>query len=891
MIGQTLGHYKIIQKIGSGGMGVVYKARDQHLDRFVALKILPTEKVADPERKRRFVQEAKAASALNHPDIIHIYDIASEEGVDFIAMEYVEGKTLHEQIGRRGLPLNETLKYAVQIADALAKVHSVGIIHRDLKPSNIMVNEDDTVKILDFGLAKLTEKVTAGEFATTATVEGGEEPVTEKGVIVGTVAYLSPEQAEGKEVDPRSDIFSFGSVLYEMITGRRAFQENSRIATISAVLNKEPAPLSPDIPYDLEKTIMRCLRKDPARRWQTMSDLKVALQELKEESESGKLSAVTPIAPRQKRRTWFFSAAGLLLVVAVAVILWRFSQKPAAPAFETERLTFETGLVALPAISPDGKLLVYASDREGPLNLYLQQLSGRQSIRLTDHEAWDWFPDFSPDGSKIVFRSERDGGGLYEIDTLGGVERRIADYGYLPRFSPDGSTIVYVVSSALTRTGKMNLIDAKGGTPRPFQPAFSLAGVGPIHSPPVWSPEGQYILFEGSRDGEPNSRDWWIAPVAGGDPVRVMSPPLAEQSAIRFTFAWRGEYVYWSEGTTIGGMSIYRILISGPPWKVTGAPERITSPLGMQLATTISMDGRLVFSAWTTSVNLWSWPLRANETAVSGEGRQITFDSDVKFTLNVSEKGSKLAYAATNRPEQGSDLRVRDLASGQEEVITSTSTLVSYPRLSADGSRLAWVEFVEGKRVAYLSEPDTAYPHEVCRNCLVLDFFTPATEALIAYRNQLVRQNLSTGEKTPQLDITGLVLWEATLSPDDRWVAFVVALPNGTAALYIAPVGNQKPRDAWIQIAEDRKYLGSPTWSPDGNLIYYMSNRDDNYCVWAQKVTTEGEPDGTPVGTLHMHGSIQSRLYGWAPFGITSDSLYILIPDVRGNAHMVNVDR
>ncbi len=206
MIGKTLGHYKIVKKIGSGGMGVVYKARDLHLDRFVALKILPAEKVADPDRKRRFVQEAKAASALNHPNIIHIYDIALEAGVDFIAMEYVEGKTLDERIGHRGLPLNDTLKHAVQIADALAKAHSAGIIHRDLKPSNIMVNEDETVKILDFGLAKLTEKVTAGELAVTATaVEAGEKPVTQKGVIVGTVAYLSPEQAEGKEVDPRTD--------------------------------------------------------------------------------------------------------------------------------------------------------------------------------------------------------------------------------------------------------------------------------------------------------------------------------------------------------------------------------------------------------------------------------------------------------------------------------------------------------------------------------------------------------------------------------------------------------------------------------------------------------------------------------------------------------------
>ncbi len=893
MIGQTLGHYKIVEMIGSGGMGEVYKARDLHLDRFVALKILPAEKVADPDRKRRFVQEAKTASALNHPDIIHIYDIATEAGVDFIAMEYVEGKTLYERIGRRGLPLNETLKYAVQIADALAKAHSAGIIHRDLKPSNIMVNEDDTVKILDFGLAKLTEKVTAGEFATTATAGAGVKPITEKGVIVGTVAYLSPEQAEGKEVDSRSDIFSFGSVLYEMITGGRAFQGSSRIATISAVLNKEPAPLGPDIPYDLEKTIMRCLRKDPARRLQTMADLKVALQELKEESESGKLSAATPVVPRRKRHTWLFGAAGLVLVVAVSAVVWRFSYKAAAPAFETERLTFETGLVALPAISPDGKLLVYSSDREGPLNLYLKQLGGRQSIQLTNHEAWDLFADFSPDGSRIVFRSDRDGGGIYEVDTLGGGERRIADHGYLPRFSPDGSTIAYVIASALVRTGKMYLIDAKGGAPRPFQPAFSMARFGPPwHSPPVWSPDGRYILFDGIRDGDPKSRDWWIAPVAGGDPTRAMAPALAERSVIRFTFAWRDEYVYWSEGTTVGGISIYRISISGPPWKVIGVPERITSPLGMQLATSISANGRLVFSSWTPSVNLWSWPLRANETAVSGEGRQITYDSSYKPFLDVAANGSKLAYAAANRPDQGYDLRVRDIANGHEEVIASTAALVYWPRLSADGSRLAWSDVAEGNRVAYLSEPEAAYPRQVCQNCFVHDFFSPPTEALIAYGSQLVRQNLTTGVRTPLLDITGSVLFQAALSPGDRWVACVVARPDGMAALYIAPVSKQSlPRDAWVQIAEDRNYLGSPTWSPDGKLIYYMSTRDDHYCVWAQRITAEGKPDGAPVGTLHMHGPIQSSLYGGASFGITSDRLYILLPDVRGNAWMVNVNQ
>src|SRR6476646_9274179 len=249
MIGRTILHYEIGEILGRGGMGVVYKARDTHLDRFVAIKVLPPEKVADPERKRRFVQEAKAASALNHPNIVHIYDIAEADGIQFIAMEYVPGKTLDQIIGRKGLRLSEALKYAVQISDALAQAHAAGIIHRDLKPSNIMTNENGLVQVPDFGLAKLSETATS-EFAETATIRAEEDPQTEEGTIVGTVAYMSPEQAEGKKVDARSDIFSFGSLLYEMITGRRAFQGQTKVSTLSAILNREPEPME-QVPRDV----------------------------------------------------------------------------------------------------------------------------------------------------------------------------------------------------------------------------------------------------------------------------------------------------------------------------------------------------------------------------------------------------------------------------------------------------------------------------------------------------------------------------------------------------------------------------------------------------------------------------------------------------------------
>ncbi len=270
MVGRTISHYQVIEKLGEGGMGVVYKARDSHLDRLVALKLLPADKVADPERKRRFVREAKAASALNHPNIVHIYDIDESAGVHFMAMEYVEGKTLAEEIGPNGLDLDQALTYAVEMADALAAAHRAGIVHRDLKPANVMVEGAPSgpgpVKVLDFGLAKLTEAEPSDEEGPTQTLKA----TTQEGAILGTVAYMSPEQVEGKKLDARSDVFSFGAVLYEMLTGRRAFQGDSSISTMSAILRDQPAPprkLRPDVPSELARVLERCFEKNRDLRY------------------------------------------------------------------------------------------------------------------------------------------------------------------------------------------------------------------------------------------------------------------------------------------------------------------------------------------------------------------------------------------------------------------------------------------------------------------------------------------------------------------------------------------------------------------------------------------------------------------------------------------------
>jgi len=262
VIGRTLRHYKIESKLGEGGMGVVYRALDTHLDRPVALKVLPAEAVANPDRKRRFIQEAKAASALNHPNIVHIYDIDTADGIDFIAMEFVPGRTLDQVIGHKGLSLADTLHYGIQIADALAKAHSAGIVHRDLKPPNIMVTDEGLVKVLDFGLAKLTELVGSGD--SEATID--QPPRTEEGVIVGTAAYMSPEQTEGRKVDHRSDVFSYGAVLYEMITGQRAFPGATRMSILAAILREEPKPVresAPGVSPELEKIVTRCCARIP----------------------------------------------------------------------------------------------------------------------------------------------------------------------------------------------------------------------------------------------------------------------------------------------------------------------------------------------------------------------------------------------------------------------------------------------------------------------------------------------------------------------------------------------------------------------------------------------------------------------------------------------------
>ena len=579
MVGKTFRSYRIESKLGTGGMGVVYKALDSHLDRTAAIKILGAS-TASAEREKRFVQEAKAASSLNHPNIVTIYDIDTQEidgkPVRYIAMEFVAGETLDHVIGRKGLRVRTALKYAAQIADALATAHAAGIVHRDLKPTNVIVTPKGVVKVLDFGLAKLNEEVEVDAFA--ETIHGDGLPLTEEGTILGTVAYMSPEQTEGKKVDTRSDIFSFGSMLYEMVTGQRAFAGKSKLSTLSAVQHKEPQPPSqavPDIPPELDRIIARCIKKDPVRRWQSMADVKVALDELREEMES---SSVDPrkstIAERRTplpAKRWLILGALSLLLIGLAVGAHTVRRFLYAAPVTFQRLTFRRGDVTGAKFGPGGTVIYSAKWDGDPSTLFSTQPGNHEARHLGLPTGR--ILSISPAGEMAILLGDDTIGTLASVHFSGGAPREMLENISGADWGPNGDTL------AVVRT-----IGGKHRLEYPIGTVLYETEGRPPFAPRV-SRDGKVVAF---FDYDSEVGDYSLCVVGPNRPKQVLSRGWRAIGSLNWSP--RGDEIWFSAGQPGSDPVLYAVSLSGKQRFLTQAP-------GWIVMQDVGADGRVLLMA------------------------------------------------------------------------------------------------------------------------------------------------------------------------------------------------------------------------------------------------------------------------------------------------------
>jgi Tol biopolymer transport system component/tRNA A-37 threonylcarbamoyl transferase component Bud32 len=834
MIGRTLGHYRVVEKLGEGGMGVVYRAEDTALGRPVALKILPERFAAEHDRLQRFLAEAKLASSINHPNIVSIYELGEEGGQRFIAMEYVAGRSLRALLKERSLGLKRLLDLAVPVAEALSRAHRAGVIHRDIKPENLLVSDEGYIKVADFGLAKLKP---GQSVETTAT----DEVLTAAGSVMGTAAYMSPEQLQAQEADARSDVFSFGVVLYEMATGESPFLRESVAHTTAAILRDTPKPvraLGPDAPVELERIIGKALEKEPEYRYQSMDELAADLKRLRRDLDSGRVSSTveTAAAPAARpAKDWMRPALVSGAVLALAAAGWfawtKFFPGRSAPVqYKVTQFTALPGLEDSPTWSPDGRSLAYVSDAAGQLDIYVQQIAGGRAIRLTESDADDAQPAWSPDGSQIAFVSARArqekrfatmlnlgllqpffagrNGDVWVMPAFGGAARRIAEDAYYPSWSPDGKQLVY---SAM-RDGKWGLwISAVDGTAPPRR---IIERGQEVVTQPAWSPDGKWIAYcnasiartrifvvPSGGDAEGGARAW--TPEDSNSLMPSWSP---DGMWLFFTSDRGGAMNLWKAHFGVGGLSDFEQVTSSTEANLQARPD----PTGKRVA----------YSSVRVALDLWEYDLLAKKAAqLTSETTQEDFgrlSPDGKWLAFFSNRGGSGAIWLLNR-EDGSFTQ----ASGNVPIAGAALW-------SRDGKSLYFS----------VANPLQIRRYELATgNSAILPategfgtFFCISPDERIAVRSGgegIFAVELSSGKKTVLVQpAEGTSTIDPACSPDGRWVAYYVQRGN-YRSIWVVPLAGGAARQITSGLSED----SHPSWSPDSKLIYFLRNHQDIFVV------------------------------------------------------------
>ncbi|HEV8432767.1 MAG TPA: protein kinase, partial [Thermoanaerobaculia bacterium] len=819
--GKRLGPYEIVGPVGAGGMGEVWKARDPRIGRDVAIKLLSPSFAQDSDRLRRFHDEACAAGSLAHPNLITIHELDAADGVPYIAMELLEGETLREKLERGPVPPRKAIDYAIQIARGLSAAHEKGIIHRDLKPENLFVTRDGQVKILDFGLARLRLAMQSGSEQSATQVRP-----TSPGVVMGTAGYMSPEQVRGLDVDERTDIFALGTILYEMLAGRRAFAAASTVETMNAILKDDPPPLDGEIPGALERIIFRCLEKEREQRFGSAHDLAFALDAL-----SGTRSGPQPHAPRQWTTSLRWIAA-VAIVAAVAPVAWLAGRATRrSPGFTRNLTQLTFNYEEQPSIAPDAKSFAFVSKAAGENDIYVQRIGGSNAINLTkDSGADNIEPAFSPDGQQIAFHSTREGGGLFVMGATGESVRRVSEVGFTPAWSPDGKSLVvssmdFQDPAVRSGTGVLYVIDVATAQRRVVRTGDAVE--------PAWSPDGRWIAYWGAPFGR---RVIFMVPAAGG-----ASSMIVGNDSLNWAPAWSPDshQLYYSSDVS-GSMNLWRVAIdrNGRP---AGAPEQVTASPGWTARSSIARDGTMVFATLAGDSRLMSLPFDPVAMQVSGSPAPAGNGSRRILTADVTNDGKWIAFSAVGPQENlfvcrpdGSDLRQ----------LTNDSFKNRGPVWSPDGSRIAFFTNRGGDYDIWTIRSDGSDAQQITSGGFRFCHWTPDGRHLIAWKDG---HNFATVDASPN----GKLVWCATppsdmhaappaaFSPDGKRLVMHDARDRG---LLIYDV-NAK---SWSRIPD---LQGNPNWWDDSSLLVLQRG----VLVHLDLVTGARKMCGTvPVGPNRM---------------------------------------